>query len=96
MASSSVPIVKRKVIELLEGKMRIFEALLSELKRLESVSNEHWNQEMQTNEELGILVFAAKEAIEEIAWGSIQVTVYWKDVEDKDRVNAIIEKVLGQ
>ncbi|HEY9706968.1 MAG TPA: hypothetical protein V6D48_02060 [Oculatellaceae cyanobacterium] len=76
--------------------MKIFEALLSELQRLESVSDEQWNQEMQTNEDLGILIFAAKEELENIAWGSVHATVYWKDVEDKDRVNAIIEKVLGQ
>jgi hypothetical protein len=76
--------------------MKIFEALISELKRLESVSEEQFNHEMRTNEDLGILVFAAKDELESIAWCSVQVAVWEKDVEDKDRVNAIIEKVLGQ
>ncbi len=35
-------------------------------------------------------------AIESIAWCSVQVSVNASDVENKDRVNAIIEKVLGQ
>ncbi len=43
--------------------MRIIEALLSELKRLESVSDEQFNHEMRTNEDLGILVFAAKDEL---------------------------------
>ena len=76
--------------------MRIFEALLSELQRLESVSDEQWNQEMRTNEDFGILVFAALGELESIAWCSIYVPVMAEAVEDKDRVEAIIEKVLGQ
>lgn len=76
--------------------MRIFEALLSELQRLESVSDEQFNYEMQTNEDFGILVFAAKEELESIAWCGVQVPVMASDVEDKDRVNAIITRVLGE
>jgi hypothetical protein len=76
--------------------MRTIEALLSELKRLESVSDEQFNHEMRTNEDLGILVFAAKDELESIAWCSVQVSVNASDVENKDRVNAIIKKVLGQ
>ena len=76
--------------------MRIFEALLSELKRLESVSDEQFNHEMKTNKDLGILVFAAKEEIENLAWSSVQVTVKGSDVNNKQKVNGIVEKVLGQ
>lgn len=76
--------------------MRIFEALLSELQRLESVSDEQFNQEMQTNEDFGILVFAAKEELDSIAWVTVKVPLWEKDVEDKDRVNAIITRVLGE
>jgi hypothetical protein len=76
--------------------MRIFEALVSEIKRLEQVSDEQFQHEMETNEDFGILVFAAKDELETIAWASVKVTVWQKDVEDKERVNAIIEKVLGR
>jgi hypothetical protein len=75
--------------------MKIFEALLSEIKRLESVSDEQFQHEMETNEDFGILVFAAKEELESIAWASIKVTIFQKDVEDKHRVNSIIEKILN-
>ncbi len=70
--------------------------LLSELQRLKSVNDEPFNHEMRTNVDLGILVFAAKDELESIAWCSVQVFVNVSDVENKDRVNAIIEKVLGQ
>ncbi len=76
--------------------MRIFEALLSELQRLESVSDEQWNQEMQTNEDFGILVFAALGELETIAWVNVQVPITGEATGDKERVKAIIEKVLGQ
>ncbi len=76
--------------------MRILEALLSEIKRLEAVSDEQFQHEMETNEDLGILVFAAKDELESIAWASVKVTVWQRDIEDKDRVNAIIERVLGR
>jgi hypothetical protein len=74
--------------------MKIFEALAQELKRLESLSYEQFNHEMKTNEDFGILVFAAKDELDLIAYASIQVSVWEKDVEDKDRVNAIIERIL--
>jgi hypothetical protein len=76
--------------------MRILEALLSEIKRLEAVSDEQFQHEMETNEDLGILVFAAKDELESIAWASVKVTVWQRDIEDKDRVNAIIERVLSR
>ena len=76
--------------------MKIFEALVSELKRLKSVSNEQFNREMRTNKDLGILVFAAKEEIESIAWCSVQVAVAADDVENKEKVNGIVERILGQ
>lgn len=76
--------------------MRIFKALLSELQRLESVSDEQFAQEMKTNEDFGILVFAAKAELESIAWVSVQVPVMTADIENKDGVNAIIEKVLSE
>jgi hypothetical protein len=76
--------------------MRIIEALLSELKRLKFVSDEQFNHEMRTKEELGILVCAAKDELESFAWCSVQASVNASDVENKDRINAVIEKVLGQ
>jgi hypothetical protein len=76
--------------------VKIFEALVSELKRLKSVSNEQFNREMRTNKDLGILVFAAKEEIESIAWCSVQVAVAADDVENKEKVNGIVERILGQ
>ena len=64
--------------------MRIIEALLSELNRLESVSDEQFNHEMRTNEDFGILVFAAKDELESIDWCSVEVSVNVSDVENKD------------
>lgn len=75
--------------------MKIFEALVSELKRLESVSDEQWNEEMLSNSELGILLYAAKSELEDIIYGSLQAPVYPGDVY-KERVDAIIQKVLPQ
>ena len=75
--------------------MKIFEALVSELKRLESVSDEQWNEEMLSNSELGILLFAAKSEIEDIIYGSLQAPVYRGDV-SPERVDAIIQKVLQE
>lgn len=76
--------------------MKIFEALVSELKRLESVSDEQWNEEMSRNSDLGILIFAAKAELEEIAYGSLRVPVFGNDVANKTKVDAIIQKVLPQ
>ncbi len=75
--------------------MKIFEALVSELKRLESISDEQWNEEMLDNSELGILLFAAKSEIEDIIYGSLQAPVYRGDV-SPERVDAIIQKVLQE
>ncbi len=75
--------------------MRIFEALVSELKRLESVSDEQWNEEMQTNSELGILLFAAKSELEDIIHGSLEAPVCRGDV-CKERVDEIVNRVLPQ
>lgn len=75
--------------------MRILEALVSELKRLESASDEQWNEEMQTNSELGILLFAAKSELEDIIYGSLEAPVYPGDV-CKERVDVIIQKVLQE
>jgi hypothetical protein len=75
--------------------MKILEALVSELKRLESISDEQWNEEMLSNSELGILLFAAKSEIEDIIYGSLRAPVYRGDV-SPERVDAIIQKVLPQ
>lgn len=73
--------------------MKILEALLSELRRLDAASDEEWSEEMQTNSELGILLFAAKGEIESIIYGSLQAPVYPGDV-CKERVNEIVESIL--
>lgn len=75
--------------------MKIFEALVSELKRLESVSDEQWNEEMLSNSELGILLYAAKSELEDIIYGSLEAPVFRGDV-CKERVDVIIQKVLQE
>jgi hypothetical protein len=75
--------------------MKILEALVSELKRLESVSDEQWNEEMNHNSELGILLFAAQGEIEDIIYGSLEAPVFPGYV-CKERVDAIIQKVLQE
>lgn len=74
--------------------MRLFEALISELNRLESVTDEQWNYEMNHNRGFAVLVFAAKSQLETIAWCSVQAPVYPGEVDDHEKVNQIVEKVL--
>lgn len=74
--------------------MKTLEALLSELKRLDTVSARQWNEEMNNNSELGILLFAAKHEIEEIIYGSLNAPVYPGDV-CKERVDVIVDGILG-
>lgn len=75
--------------------MKIFEALVAELKRLESIPNEQWNEEMKKNSELGILIFAAKDELEDIIYGSLQAPVYPGDV-SPERVKEIVQRILPQ
>lgn len=74
--------------------MKVLEALVSELRRLDAISDEQWNEEMKYNSELGILLFAAKSEIEDIICGSLKTPVFPGDA-CKGRVDAIIEKILG-
>lgn len=72
--------------------MKILKAFCLEVERINSLPQEEYLQEIQTNEDFSILAFAVQEELAQIT--AAAMPVFWKDIQSTHRVNAIVERVL--